>query len=554
MDSIKITLNNKEIEIPYNTSIEQIAKDNKDVCSNKIIGAKIGNELVSLNKRITKETNITLIDVSDIDAYKMNQAGITFVFEVALKNRFGKNVEVTYDNSMGNGIHATIIGLDNIDEGLLKILKSDMEDIISRNEEIKRINVTRDEAINYYLNTNNKEKGYNIHNIVNNIVSLYKLENYINYFYVDLPISTAYLDSFELAVIDNDEIVIIFPTNNTFNLVEYKKYDKITQVFKDGRSWLKNYDLEYIYNINSVVSHGQVKDLIHLCETNFDNEIHNAAVEVIEHKAKYLLVAGPSSSGKTTTAKKLSLNIAALGYTPLLISTDDYFLNVEDTPKKENGEYDFESIDAVDIGKLNDDLNRLIRGESVKLPKFNFKTGKREYSNDAVKLSDKGIIVMEGIHCLNEKLTPNLDKDLIYRVYLSPFIPLRVDKHNYISTSDLRLIRRIIRDNNNRGTTPSQTLESWQSVRLGEEKYIFPYIGKANLIINTSLSYELGVLKVFVEPLLYSVNNDSPYLEEARRLIFFLNNIFAIPSEYVESDSIIREFIGGSSFKREGDI
>ena len=266
------------------------------------------------------------------------------------------------------------------------------------------------------------------------------------------------------------------------------------------------------------------------------------------------MLAGPSSSGKTTTAKKIMLTLQSMGVKPIVISIDDYFVDRGQTPLDSNGKPDFECLEALDVESLNKDLNNLLLGNEVDLPRYNFILGKKEYKNNYVKLDENGIIIMEGLHTLNDKLTPSISNDLKYRVYLSPFIAVNIDRHNYISSTDLRLIRRIIRDNNNRGYDISKTLEIWQSVRNGEEKNIFPFISNADAILNTSLPYELSVLKIYITPLLFSINNDSPYYEEARRLIYFLRNFFPISSEYVSEESIIREFIGGSVFRNEGDI
>ena len=260
---------------------------------------------------------------------------------------------------------------------------------------------------------------------------------------------------------------------------------------------------------------------------------------------KFILIAGPSSSGKTTTTSRLASYFEALGYNPIKISLDDYFVNREDTPKDEFGDYDFECLEALDVKLFNENLIKLLKGESVKFPKYNFMTGLREYYKEEVKMTDKSIFLIEGLHALNENLTKEIEEKYKFKIYLSPFIPLSIDKYNYVSTIDLRLLRRIVRDNRTRGYDVIKTIDNWQSVRNGEEKYIFPYIHQANVIINTALAYEVGVLKVYVEPLLLSVSVDSIYYEEARRLVDFLKQFFPIPGEYVNDESILREFIGG---------
>ena len=554
-NEIEITLNNtKKITVPYKSSVYDIALNNSDVCSKKIVGAKINNEIVDFNKVITRSVNIDFFDINCIEGYKMNQSGLKFVLEVALKENFSDGIDVSYDHSIGNGIHTTILNVDKFDEDDVKKLKQCMDELIRQNIVIRKLNVESKELVNFFEKVNQVEKAKNIHNLSDNLLILYKLNNCFNYFYSEMPYSTGFLNDFELMYIDNKELSLTLPTNCTFSLVEYKNYNKVTDCFKLDNKMLNIFKLPYVCDINDIVSMGRSRDLIRLFETRFDNKLHDVAIDVIEKGIKFLFIAGPSSSGKTTTAKKLALNLRTEGYETILISTDDYFVDYEKTPRKEDGTFDLESIDALDIDSFIKDMKDLADGKSVILPTYNFKKGKREYGDTKTRFYNKGIIIVEGIHCLNDKLSKGIDDNLKYKIYLSPFISLKIDRHNYLSTTDLRLIRRIIRDNNNRGTSVAKTLELWQSVREGEEENIFPFIEQANVIINTALPYELGVLKVFAEPLLYSVNNDSPYLEEARRLIKYLQYIYPIPSEYVEEDSIIREFIGGSVFKREGDI
>lgn len=552
-NNVEVFINHqKKVSIPYKTTIMSLVLNNQDVCADKIIGAKIDNEIADFSRAIVRDTNIDFFDINSIDGYKMNQAGLKFVMEVALKDYFSNNADVYFDHSIGNGIHISIKNYPFHEKECL-LLKKYMDEIIASDEIIKKLNIESKEAVSYFEKKGLSEKANNIHNLPGSIIMLYQLRNHFNYFYNEMPYSTGYLNDYELIYIGENEIALVLPINHTFNLVEYKNYTKITQCFKDSMNLLKSYKMEYIGDINKIVSLGHSRNLIRLYETNFENTLYETCQKIMEKKAKYVLISGPSSSGKTTTSKKLALNLQAKGYSVLLISTDDYFVNREDSPKKEDGTYDFESIKCIDIPKFNQDLKDLIAGNEVKLPTYNFRTGSREYLSDPIKLNSNAIILIEGIHCLNDELTPYLDKSLKYKIYLSPFMSVKMDRHNYISTTDLRLLRRMIRDNNNRGTSVVKTLELWSNVRMGEEQNIFPYVDSADVVVNTSLAYELGVLKVFAEPLLYSIGNDSKYLEEARRLIKIFDNIYPISSEYVEEDSIIREFIGGSVFKKEGD-
>ena len=554
-DEVTIILNNKDvIKIKKNTSIKDVIKSNEGYFDKSIIGVKVNNDIVSYDYKITKDISLNTFNANDIDGYKMFQAGLKFVMIVALKELFGHDVDVIFDHSIARGIHATIINKDEFNEDDAIKLSNKMKEIINEDKQFVKLVVDVKEAYNYYEKVGYREKALNIHNISNQIINLYRLDNYFNYFFVDMPDSTGVLNKFDLVFINNNEFALMFPnpeSNN--NIPAYVHYSKVIDCFKKGKDWLNKIGIPYVTDINRTIEQGEVIDLIRTCETNLDNEIHDVAKEAIANNIKYLLIAGPSSSGKTTTAKKIALNLKALGMEPIMISTDDYFLDREDTPKNADGSYDFEGLNSIDVKGLNKDLNDLVNGLEVELPTYNFIAGHREYSGIKSKLQDNGIVVIEGLHTLNDELTSNLNKDLKYKVYLSPFIPVNIDHHNYISTTDLRLIRRIIRDNNNRGYDVSKTIECWQTVRRGEEKNIFPYIDQANKVVNTSLAYEVGVLKVYAAPLLYSVKDDSPYYSEARRLIYFLKHFFPISSEYVSKDSIIREFIGGSNFRNEGD-
>lgn len=550
-NNITININNlKNVTVPTNTKVITILKDNKDLFTNSIVGAKINNEIISFETILRKDTTINFFDTNDLAGYKMYISALKFVLEVALKENFDHNIDVYFDHSISHGIHASIINKTPFTKEDVILLKAKMAEIIQADLPFQKLNIVSEEASNYFNKIKCPEKSINIHNITNPLIVLYRLKNYYNYFYNEMPYSTSCLKKFDLIYINDNELALMFPTPRSKDSVpEYVHYQKIIDCFKSSKEWLNKLHIPYVSDINSLITSGQSKDLIRICETAYDNQIHNISQVVMSRNIRYLMVAGPSSSGKTTTTKKIALNLQAEGYETLLISVDDYFVDREKSPKNPDGTYNFECIEAIDVAALNVDLNNLLQGKKVVLPTFNFITGKREYLNDPVTLPSNGIVLMEGLHCLNDALTPNIKPELKYKVYLSPFIALNVDRHNYISTVDLRLIRRIIRDNTNRGYNVSKTIEAWQSVRRGEEQNIFPFIHQADVIVNTSLAYEVGILKVYAEPLLYSVKNDSPFYEEARRLINFLKNFFPIPSEYVDGDSVLREFIGNSNFK-----
>lgn len=516
---------------------------------NKIVGAEINNEVVPMDTIISKNTKVNFIDTNNINGYRINKVGLCFVVEVALKEAFDKKYEVIFNHSIGNGLHMSIEGKEIFTLNDAKKLKKEMNLIIKNDERIYNLNVEKKEAINYYNKVNSREKADNIHNITNNIVTAYKLRNYINYFYSEMPYSTGCLSKYDLVFLGENQLVLLFPSPNTkYKMPEYIHYKNVIKCFENSQKWINSIGVPYLADLNRKVSECKIEDIVKITETHFNNQVSEMVEDFIKSKARFLMFAGPSSSGKTTTTKKVALQLRSRGFDTLVVTVDDFFKERLESPKDENGNYDFECLEALDLKLLNKCLKDLLDGKKTQLPTFNFATGCKEFNNPPIKIDEKTVILMEGLHCLNDDMVPEIDPSWKYKVYLSPFIPLNIDKHNYISTVDLRLLRRIVRDNRTRARDVGKSIMEWNSVRSGEKKYIYPFINNIDYILNTSLVYEVGVLKVFVEPLLYSVKADSPAYNEARRLIGSLKIFFPIPSDYVNEDSILREFIGKSAF------
>ena len=550
MSTVNVTLNNDTtLEVEKGTTLYEISKTVQKTMDTKIVGAEINNEVVPLSTEITKNTTVQFIDMYSINGYRINKNGISFVLEVALKEAFDKKFEVIFNHSTGNGVHLAIEGDENFTLEDAKTLKKEMNAILKADERIYNLNVEKKEAINYYNKVNSPEKASNIHNVTNYIVTVYKLRDYINYFYSEMPYSTGSLSKYDLVYLGENKLVLVFPSKNYNNKIpDYLHYKNVIKCFEDGKNWAGALEIPYLADINRKISESKIEDLIKITETHFNNQVYNLVSNFVKTKARFMMFAGPSSSGKTTTTKKIALQLQSRGLETLVITTDNYFKEREDSPKDEFGNYDFECLECLDLKLMNKQLKDLLAGKKVKMPTFNFETGKKEYNDPPVKISEYTVILMEGLHCINDAMTPDIDPKLKYKVYLSPFIPLNIDKHNYISTVDLRLMRRIVRDNRTRARDVGKTIIDWNKVRSGERKYIYPYIDKIDAILNTSLIYEVGVLKTFVEPLLYSVQSTSPAYNEARRLINYLKGFFPVPSDYVTDDSILREFIGKSIF------
>ena len=365
-----------------------------------------------------------------------------------------------------------------------------------------------------------------------------------------MPEYTGELKVFKINYLGNNDLVLSFPVTSSGEDLNYTSQDLILKSFTDYGIWCENQNIRYVSDINKIVSNSKIKEFIKKNDIMMDNQVYELAYTIYEEDKKIILLGGPSSIGKTTSTKKLSLYLDALGLNPIYLGLDDYFKDRDQTPRLEDGSYDFESLNAIDLDLFNNQLEKLLNGEEVGIPTYNFIAGKKEYHDDRViKLKENDIILIEGLHCLNEELTKDIPYDKKLKVYISPFMPLSIDRHNHISTVDIRLLRRIVRDNRSRGYDVVKTLESWDSVCNGEVLHVFPFTNEANVILNTAYVYEIGVLKVYVEPLLYSVPIDSKYYKEARRLLNELQMFFPIPSEYISDDNVLREFIGDSYFE-----
>ena len=425
-----------------------------------------------------------------------------------------------------------------------------MFNLVKEDLSFTRVSVARIDAIKYFKKEKQMDKVRVLKYISNSYVTLYRLDDVYDYFFGEMAYSTKDIDDFKLTYINEKGFVLAYP--NIYNpecTLDYVHHKLIFDKFLDYTNWGKAIGIETAADLNEVVSRGKYNEIIRLAEAHYESQLAEISEAINEKKdnVKLVLLAGPSSSGKTTTAKKLAVYLQSKGFRTHSISIDDYFYDRKDTPKKENGDYDFESIKAIDMDLFNKQLNKLLEGEKVLLPEYNFVLGKKEYKKH-FQIKEKDIIIIEGLHALNDELTMAIEDKYKYKIYISPLTQLNVDNHNRIHTSDTRRLRRIIRDNKYRGHMAAETLKMWKDIREGEEKYIFPYQDSADIVINTALVYELGILKTYAEPLLFSVPEDDEVYPEALRLINFLRNFLPIPSDEVPRDSILREFIGGSGF------
>ncbi|CDE99270.1 putative uncharacterized protein [Clostridium sp. CAG:628] len=514
-----------------------------------IIACSINNEIVELSYKLKEDTKLKLISIKDRMGAKIYRSGLKFIYITAIKELFGINTDVKLLHSLDKGIY-TRIDLD-LTVDIVKDIKAKMEELVSRDLKFEKITTSRKEAIKYFNEVKEKEKSSMYKQMTGDALTLYNLLNYYNYFYTKMPYSTGIIKSFDLTLTKDKGVMLEYPSTYDMKIPPYTHMDQVLNVFKEYGRWADTLGVKYVSDVNNVVIEGKIKEFIELNEIKQNNDLLKIASEIEKNlnNIKLVLIAGPSSSGKTTTSKKLSLYLKSKGINPFVLSTDDFFKNRIDTPKNENGEYEYDIPEALDIDLFNEKLTSLIKGEETLLPTYNFLTGEKEYKHPPVSLKNRDLIIVEGIHTLNEMLTSKIDRKNKLKIYISPFTPLDLDRHNHVSTVDLRLIRRLVRDYRTRGYNAEETLKNWRVVRRSEEKYIFPYQKEADIVLNTALIYELGVLKTYAVPILFSVSYHSEYYSEALRIINFLKSFLNISDSMLPETALLREFVGGGYFE-----
>lgn len=547
MNEIKVKINNTTVEVNRGITLEELSKNYKQNYKYEIILAKVDGIYKELTETIHKSCTIEFFDLTDRGANQVYLNGLVYLTIYAYKTLFGNNdIKVNHSLDKGLYIESTI----KLQEEDIEKLEKQMRALVNQGIKIDRITVSRLDAIDYFKSVHDKVKAEIMKYITSTHLTLYKLENNYDYFYSLMPITTKVLSHFELTYLNEDGFILRFPTIYMQDGIKpYEHRQNIFNLFKESRIWAKNLKLENVVDLNKKVSSGDILELIQIDELMKNYELMELAKKIIANEnTKIVLLAGPSSTSKTTTTNKLTLCLKSLGKNPKMLSMDDFFVDRNDTPKDENGELDYERLETVDLALFEKTIESLLSYQETILPTFNFVLGEKEFKTK-MKMDKDDILLIEGIHALNPKVLEHIPKEKKTTVYLSALTELNIDNHTRISTTDNRLLRRIVRDNRTRGNNVEDTLKSWPKVRKGEENYIFPFQDEADYTFNTAMIYELGVLKTFVEPLLYSVEPTSPYYNEAIRLINFLRLFLPISSESIPSDSIIREFIGGGCFK-----
>ena len=548
IETLEIKVNGHKYQVSKGVTLEELASQFQKEYRYPIILAKVNNILKELTSEITNQANIKFLDLTSREGNRTHISGLTYVLIYAIKKLYGKNADALVQHSLDKGIY--IETNFKLTSSKVAAIKEEMQKIVDSDMPITKMTIDRLEAIDYFEKIGEKVKAGVMRYNTNTYITLYRLGNYYNYFYNLMPTSTGKLSAFNLTYIKENGFLLQFPTVYISEKIKpYQPHPGMFEAFQEYREWAKIMKVENSVDLNRVISTGKISDLIRIDETLQSNRLLMLSRRINENKdkIKIVLLAGPSSSGKTTTSRKLCMFLQSFGLHPKVLSMDDYFVEREENPKDENGNPDYECLEAIDLKLFDSQLSDLLKGKEVTIPTFNFALGKKEY-RDKLTLQSDDIIVIEGIHALDPKILTNIPRENKFKIYISPLTELNMDNQNRISTTDNRLLRRIIRDNRTRGYDVEHTLRSWASVREGEEKYIFPYQDEADYTINSALIYEIGVLKTYVEPLLYSVPNDSPYYEEAKRLINFLRLFLPIPADDIPQDSILREFIGNGCF------
>ncbi len=544
---MKITYNSKEYEVAPNTTIQEVLKEEIKRNEFEVIGAKFNNEYKRLDYVITEDGIVSLVDVSSKGGMRIYRRTLIYIMAKAFEELY-KDVKIRVNYQLSNAMFCTVENMEITDE-MLKNVENKMKEIVSKNLPIQKKVFSRQEAEELYKKEDSSKGRLQLDLETNKTIDMYYCEDYYNYMYGDIAINTGIIKVFGLIKYEHGFLLRYPSAKNPFVLPEYKETKKLLWAFNEYSDIHKILDVSTVYKLNRIIENGQIKKLIMLEEALHEKKIAQIADKIAANKSiKMVLIAGPSSSGKTTFAQRLGLQLRINGLKPVTISVDNYFVERPNTPKDENGEYDFENIEAVDLELFNRDLTDLLNGKTINCPEFDFKVGTKRYKGKTMHLAEDEILVIEGIHCLNDKLTSQISRNQKYKIYISALTVLSMDRLNRISTTDTRLVRRIVRDYKFRNYSAEHTLQTWTKVNKGEEKNIFPYQEEADSIFNTSLIYELAALKDIAMPLLEKISKDKKEHAEVVRLIDMLKYFEPIPSEYIPANSLLKEFLGGGYF------
>lgn len=548
----KVTFRGTDVvEFEEGTTYKEIADHFKHNYNYDILVAKVNNNLVDLSDTLNKKCNIDFLDRSTSAGNAVYMRSARFILVLAVRNVLGNDAEVITEHSIDRGVFCTIRNA-KVNKDIINKIYKEMKLIVEEDYKFTKLNVSRLDAIKFFKKMGKLDKVNVLKYISNTYINLYRINDLYDYFYGKMAYSTSQINEFKLTYTGEDGFVMSLPdVSNPECVLDYVHHEKVFDKFLEYTKWGRILGIENAADLNKVVSQAKVGELINLAEAHYDGQLAEIADQIYTSKKniKLVLIAGPSSSGKTTTSKKLDTYLRSKGYITHPIALDNYFTDMDKRPLDANGKPDFESVKALDIDLFNKQLSELLEGKKVSLPTFNFVLGKREYNGNYLQLGEKDIMIVEGLHALNDELTMSINQNQKYKIYIAPLTQMNIDHHSYIHTSNIRKLRRIVRDSKTRGYGARDTIKMWPEIQKGERENIFKFQDDADVVVNSSLIYEVGVLKTYVEPLLFNVNEEDPEYPEALRLINFLRNFLPIPSDDVPPDSVLREFIGGSCFK-----
>lgn len=547
---IKATVNQSIYEVKEGTTLSDLAKQVQLPQEPIILLAYMDGKLRELFTPMTKDCHVRFVTLKEQAGYMAYKRTATLMFLKACEDLLGTGAttKIALDYSIGNSIFCDFLEDRVIDEAFARSIQKRMEELAKANLPITKRSLDTDQAAKYFDRIGFKGKKELFQFRRESKMNIYSLDGYDNYFYGYMAPSTGYISAFLVSAYLHGVVLQIPKRKQTEEIVPFTPQPKLFHVMQRSREWTKTMGVDTVGALNDVITHGNINHLILLQEGLQEKLLADIADEIVSKNKRIILIAGPSSSGKTTFSHRLSIQLQIAGLTPHPVSMDDYFLDRELSPRDENGNYNFETIASLDVDLLTKHINQLLDGEEIDVPSYNFITGKREYHGHKLKIGEKDVLVMEGIHGLNGTLTNEIPEDAKYRIYVSALNQINLDEHNRIPSSDGRLLRRIVRDAMTRGNDARETISRWDSVRKGEEDNIFPYQEEADVMFNSAQIYEIAVLKQYAEPLLFAVPRDCPEYQEAKRLLKFLEYFLNIPSEAIPKTSLLREFIGGSCF------
>lgn len=543
----------RTIEVAMGTTLLEVERQLRLDGPHPFLAAYVNNRIKELNYRIYKPVTVRFIDITSFEGIRVYQRTISFILQKAVRELFPDRTLYIRHSLGASGFYCEISGFGPIPAEHLDAIKARMRGIIDRNLPIQGVKMLTDTARKIYEGFGMADKIALLDSRPRLYSKIYTIDSLPGYFYGALTPSTGYTPQFDLHPYYNGFFIALPLRTDPTRLHQSVHQEKMFDVFHQYQSWVEIMGVPTVGQLNSKVLAGDASELIKIAEAFHENKLAQVAGCVAEANrergVRLVLISGPSSSGKTTFAKRLGVQLRVLGLNPVLISLDDYFVDREKTPRDENGEYDYEALEAIDLEQFNDHLKRLERGESVDIPRYDFISGTRQCHDNPLQLDERSVLIVEGIHGLNPALTPGVPESRKFKIYVSCFTSVALDNVSRIATSDNRLLRRLTRDYRTRGNDALSTLARWESVRRGEEKHIFPYQENADVMFNSSLFYEISVLRRFAEPILREVPDTVPEYGEAKRMLKFLDNFIPISPEEIPPTSLLREFIGGSSFK-----